>query len=87
MSNLDSKEWKTFDDWMKEHKYVVMKGEKGTYVDGKYYFHRDQVTFSKLHPFSRLWRKSCATVSYELQYWDKGWCNPDWDRVEWERFV
>ena len=78
--NLDRREWKTFDDWMKEHKYVVIKGEKGTYVDGQYYFHRHQVTLSKHHPLSPLWRKSWVTADYVITYGDKGWCDPDWDR-------
>ena len=65
-NDLDPREWKTFDDWMKEHKYVVIKGEKGTYVNGKYYFHRHQVTLSKHHPLSPLWRKSLATADFSV---------------------
>ena len=35
--------WSTFDDW-KGFGMVVMKGEKGTFQDGKWMFNNEQVT-------------------------------------------
>ena len=77
---LDSKEWKTFDDWMYQERLVVMRGEKGTYVDGKYYFHRSQVEYSRFHPFYELWNAGTQEVDYAHRYGDKDWfLGIDWD--------
>ena len=72
-NELDPKEWKTFNDWMNEQRLVVMRGEKGTYKDGKYYFHRSQVQYSKYHPFYEWNNAGTQEIDYAHRYGDKGW--------------
>tara|TARA_R100001086_G_C11839261_1_gene258690 strand:+ start:2130 stop:2402 length:273 start_codon:yes stop_codon:yes gene_type:complete len=78
---LDPREWKTFDDWMKEKRLVVMRGEKGTKHDGKYYFHRSQVKYSRFHPLYEFCNNAGSQeIDYAHRYGDKGWfLGIDWD--------
>ena len=75
-NNLDPREWKTFNEWQLENK-VVMKGQKGTFKDGVYYFHRTQVTNINKRPDN--WSAFCH---YYNEYEDSDWFNTD----EWMSF-
>ena len=66
-------DWKTFDDWKYEKRLVVMRGEKGTFKDGRYYFHKSQVTWSSTGLFSQLLKSWEAEYKFEKMFGHKDW--------------
>jgi len=42
LENFDSKDWKTFQSWS-DAGYLIIKGSKGTKINGYWQFHKSQV--------------------------------------------